>query len=524
MTTPNTLKASLTADVGTAQVQIQRLIKTVEEMGKTVVATSATGQRAFKAEADEVTRLVRELGASEKQLNRLTAARTGFSARVQSESMAAAGAARDMANAHGSAATSVVKGLASIAAEAKVTSGGLKDILSGVGNLAFAFGPTGAFVSAIAIGASAVVGFFTAAREEMAKTQREFTVRVADMQQAGNASGLRDEAKKIFDELQPLQARLALAQDKNFGGLTVGEGLRARRVLPGQIEALQGRFNAARDAALNPGAPDIARSGLVGVTVTANAPGRRSSGGGGRAAQGGTASAVEAQDGMANMVTGTTALADAMRAANEAFTAQHSDGLFSMIAADTSKPITAMQILRAEIAETTSALTTMGSTARFSLEQGLGAGLDALITGQGNAIRNLKRAAAEPIVAQLRMNAIESFSNAAKFAMSPATWGLVPVALASGAKNTVGAMAVARIGGISGGGGEGAGGGAGGGDSSFGRNAGLPGDGLSSARNDRPIRIEMIVISQSADGRELARTRQMIQRLDDRNQPIRVTL
>lgn len=516
MTTPNTLKAGLTADVGAAQVQIQRLIKTVEDMGKTVNATSVAGQRAFKAEADEVARLVRELGASERQFTQLANARTAFQSRVKSESTAAATAAREMASAHGSAATSVVKGLASIAAEAKVTTGGLKDILSGVGSLAFAFGPQGAFVSAIAIAASAMVGLFTSAREEMEKTQEAFAANLATMQKAGNAEGLRNEAKRIFDELQPLQARLAQAQQSDFGGLTVGEGLRARRTLPARIADLQSQFDAAREAALNPGAPDIARSGLNRVTVSADAPGRRPSGGGGSPRPSNlTPSLVEASEGLRGLTSN-------IREALAAIPTGENSAL-AMIAADAARPVSALTILRAEINDTRDALSTMGQTAQFALTDGLGAGLDAIITGRGNVIQAMKRAAAEPIVATLRMNAIESLAQAAKFAANPLTLGLVPGQLASAAKNTLGAVAVARLGGISGGG-DPQSGGAGAGAPSFGRGAALPGDGLNSARSDRPVKIEMVIVTRTPDGRELSRTRQQIQRLDDRNQPIRVTL
>jgi len=515
MTTPNTLKASLTADVGAAQVQIQRLIKTVEDMGKTVNATSAAGQKAFKAEADEVARLVRELGASERQLTQLTNARTSFNSRVKSESMAAANAAAQMATAHGNAAKDVVKGLGSIAAEAKITAGGLKDILTGVGSLAFAFGPQGAFVAAVAIGASTIVGLFTSAREEMEKTQREFTDRIRDMQSAGNARGLRDEAKKIFDELQPLQARLAQAQDRNFGGLTVGEGLRARRVLPAQIAALQERFNEVRGRALLPGAPDIASSQLQGVTVTADAPGRRPSGSGSSRPSNLTPSMVEASEGLRGLTSG---IRDALGAVPTG-----DDSPFTMIANDAARTITPMTVLRAEIASTKDALKDMGMTGRFALEDAIGAGLDTLITGRGNALQAIKRAAAEPIVAELRMTAIRDAAKAASFAAS-FNFPAAGIALASATKNALGAVAVARIGGIGGGGGDGPSAGVGGGDPSFGRGASLSGEGLNGGRGDRPMKIEMVIVTRTPDGRELSRTRQQIQRLNDRNQPIRVTL
>lgn len=511
MTTPNTLKATLTADVGEAQVSIQRLIKTVEDMGKVVNATSAAGQKAFKAEADEVAHLVRELGASEKQLTRLTSARTAFASRVKTESMAAAGAARDMATAHGAAAKDVVKGLASIAAEAKVTTGGLKDILSGVGSLAFAFGPTGAFVAAIAIGASSIVGLFTSAREEIEKTQQVFTDKIGEMRKSANADGLRNEAKRIFDELQPLQARLAQAQDRNFGGLTVGEGLRARRTLPSQIAALESQLAAARDAALNTAAPDISRSALGKVTVTANAPGFRAK----------DLRKESRVDGVPDALGLLAPLVEVREQLSAIPTGENSP--LALIAADATKPVSVFQALRVEIAATGSDLKMMGETAKFALTQGVGAGLDALITGRGNVIKALKRTAAEPIVAELKMNAIKGIGDAAKYAAS-FNFPAAAIALASATKNTLGAVAVARLGGLAGGGGNDGVSAGGAGGASPGRGASLPGDGLSAARSDRPIRIEMTVVSKTPDGRELSRQRQIVQRLDDRNQPIRVAL
>jgi hypothetical protein len=514
MTTPNTLKAALTADVGDAQVAIQRLIKTVEDMGRTVNATSQAGQKAFKAEADEVARLVVQMGASEKQITRLSAARTSFAARVKSESQQAATAAAQMSTAYGGAAKDVVKGLASIATESKVTAGGLKDILSGVGSLAFAFGPAGAFVSAVAIGASAIVGLFTSAREEMEKTQQAFTDRITDMRRSANAEGLRNEAKRIFDEMAPLQARLAQAQRNDFGGLTVGEGLNARRTLPARIAALQAQFDAAREAALNP-VEDIARSGLNRVTVTADGPGSRS-GSTTRARESTVGADVDAMGNISSNARGLGSLRDFMTAVP---TGENSP--LAMIAADAAKPISAFERLRVEITSTAMDLKNMGAVGTEALTAGISAGLDALILGQGNAIAALKRAAAEPIVAKLKMNAIESIGQAAKYAAS-LNFPAAGIALASAAKNTAGAYAVARLGGMSAGNGtEGVNaGGTGGG----GRNAALPGDGLSSARNDRPIRIEMVLVTRTPDGRELSRTRQQIQRLDDRNQPIRVVL
>jgi hypothetical protein len=528
VTTPNTLKATLTGDVGDAQVKIQRLIKTVEDMGRTVNATSAAGQKAFRAEADEVSRLVRELGAGEKQMNRLTAARTSFAQRVQSESLNSAKAAQQMAGAYSGAAANVTKGLASIAEQGKVTAGGLRDIASGAADLAIAFAPGGVIIKGILLAASAIGGAFFAARNEMKETEKTFTETVEGMRRKADAEGIKRMAFDVDQDIKKTRADLALAEDPT--DRSVGDMLAARpliRQLRAQLASQEARAKALLEAAQNPAAQYAPRA--INPTRTITAGNRTKSGGKapGSSVDDSAAAFGIGADGRVNRGSiGVASLgpdAEGIRKVMIEVSRMAAESPFAMIAADVTKPITGLQALRAELASTATDFRIMGDTARFSIEQGIGAGVDALISGRGNVIKELKRAAAEPIVAKLRMQAIEGFANAAKYASNPATFALIPAALAAAAKNTVAAAAVARLGGMAGGGGsEGAGGASGAGGGA--RSASLPGDGLSAARSDRPVRIEMILVQQTPDGRELARQRQVVQRLDDRNQPIRVVL
>jgi hypothetical protein len=86
---------------------------------------------------------------------------------------------------------------------------------------------------------------------------------------------------------------------------------------------------------------------------------------------------------------------------------------------------------------------------------------------------------------------------------------------AAGALLEAGAGALASFGGSVGGGGGGAGG-----ASSSAASLGAGGSGT----QDQTLKIEIVNVTKDQNGREVARTRQIIQRLNDQNVPIRVTL
>lgn len=91
---------------------------------------------------------------------------------------------------------------------------------------------------------------------------------------------------------------------------------------------------------------------------------------------------------------------------------------------------------------------------------------------------------------------------------------------AAGALYMAGATAVAAIGGTGGGGSGGGTGGGGGAGNSSAAGMGARGNGQS----DQIIKLEIVTVTRDQTGREVAKTTQMIQRLNDLNQPIRVTM
>ena len=130
----------------------------------------------------------------------------------------------------------------------------------------------------------------------------------------------------------------------------------------------------------------------------------------------------------------------------------------------------------------------------------------------------LLKAALEPEIAFLHGKAISQFEqSAADFLVGDVGGGAAHAAAGLALETGAG-----LVGSIAGGGGSGGGSGGGGGGFGSGGHAGalLGAHGTS----DRMLKIEIVNITRDQTGREVARTRQMIQRLDDQNMPVRVTL
>lgn len=145
--------------------------------------------------------------------------------------------------------------------------------------------------------------------------------------------------------------------------------------------------------------------------------------------------------------------------------------------------------------------------------------IDALVSGQKDMGRKILRALVEPEVKHLEaLSAKHLAMSAAEFAAGNFVGGAKQAV--AGALYAGGAATVASIGGGSGGGGGGGGGGGAGSGSAAGLGASLG----TSGGADQLIRIEIVNVTRDQNGRETARTRQLIQRLEDQNQPIRVTL
>jgi hypothetical protein len=141
----------------------------------------------------------------------------------------------------------------------------------------------------------------------------------------------------------------------------------------------------------------------------------------------------------------------------------------------------------------------------------------ALVAGHGDLAQRILKAALEPEVKYLQAMAMKHYALAAKdFATQ--NWIGAAEQMAGATALMAGAALVGSIGGVGGGGGGGAsGGGGGGGASNSATSLGASGGGAAS-----PLQIQLILVTQDQNGRETSRTAQQIQRLNDRNVPIKI--
>jgi hypothetical protein len=143
-------------------------------------------------------------------------------------------------------------------------------IVAGAGTIAKTFIPGGLLVTAVGFGLAKVVEMFTKTRDEMRKTQEEFTDRMNAMQKAGNAAGLTQQAFGIQQERNTLATTLAGLRGP---GTTVGQQLNSRsqqRELQKQIAEKDAQIATIMQSAL--AIPDqyVSRSNVFGVTTTAD--------------------------------------------------------------------------------------------------------------------------------------------------------------------------------------------------------------------------------------------------------------
>jgi hypothetical protein len=115
-----------------------------------------------------------------------------FAGKSTAAGKAAAGAADVTAQKQANAARAISSATETIARQGKVTGETAKQLVSQGANLAFAFGPTGAFVGAIGIATVAIVGMFSKTKEELDALEKRtvaFQNRIAEM----DAGALRRE-------------------------------------------------------------------------------------------------------------------------------------------------------------------------------------------------------------------------------------------------------------------------------------------------------------------------------------------
>lgn len=535
-----------------AQARIRDTIKALDAMGKSVNEQSGMAQRAFRAEAQEAKRLLDTLKATTVQQEELGRV-------VQRTESRISAAATSMGRQYGAASRSIAMGIDQIARTGNVAGEGLKQVIATGAEMAFMFGVGGPIVGAIGISGMALFNFFQRSRKEIEETRKKAETELAALQNAGNISGITDRARAIEfglpsegpsahaagafkgslrdlrAELEQLNLEIVSQQGEKSAKELANMTARANE-LRGEIKKLEKDIADLMSAAQNVGnAP--AERGMAPVVVAARS----------------TAAAIEQarrnrldfknlnlRDGapseLSTMKGSPVPLkspdlaaigADAMAKAENPFASM------TISAADASERLTLVSMalgginsalgeMGKEAESQFGRLTTISDVANATIWNVAEQGMQSLIRGGESTAKVLKKAAAEPIIAKLKMKGIEyAKESAGAFAQLNIPQGVALAAAAAGA--FIGANKVAQLagGGGGGGGGEGAGSGGGGGVNQRADGTGL---GAQLGSREQTVRVEIVVVQKGPDGQETQRIMQKIQRLRDLEQPIRVVL
>lgn len=537
---PPKVEIPITADNAQAQRQINETIAALDAMGRSMNAQSLTAQRAFRSEAESARQLLVQLQANERQARKLDAAIAAGDARINA-----------MATRTGVATRTMAMGFESVARSGNLAGEGLKQIIASGAEIGFMFGPTGAVVGALGIATMGIVSMFRRAREEMEETKRKAEEVFRQMVNAGDLAALTKRAQEIQfgtvsermdspDGVAGLEAmrrreRELVESIENPRNSAAAIGLARRKAeleeLRKEIKPLQEEYDRVRAFLLNPltDNPPFQRPAIVSSAAGPGAGAKDAA----REAQRIADRVRDQEEKLRKIGPGSVPIVEIGARADT-----------SVVQANVAQPVVdaaqsaaaAIDPVRAAVRGIEAALIDMGDraaeqfgrfhsvgeTAMASLNHAAQMGTEALITGHEKVSKVLKRAAAEPIVAHLKMLGIDQGKKAVA-AAADLNFPKAAQHLAAAAGAILGARKVAQLGGIGGGGGEG-GGGSAGGSSGGGAGSQLGASSTLGAGRNEPLKMEIVFVQKTQDGKETARQRQFIQRANDRNQPIRVAL
>lgn len=197
-----------------ARAAIAETIRGLEGMQKAVNAYSATGVRAFRAEAEASRALLTQLGATQREHEKLNTVVSRFESQAESAKSRVGASARTMA-----------MGFENLARSGNLAGEGMKQVVAQAADMAFMFGSTGPIVGAIGIAALAIFSLFDRTRREAAETTKKLK---AEMQEIRRMS---------LDSAQELATTLF------SGDPLADEGAAERRSIP-EMQAELARLNA----------------------------------------------------------------------------------------------------------------------------------------------------------------------------------------------------------------------------------------------------------------------------------------
>jgi hypothetical protein len=516
--------------------KIKELTATVEAMGRTMNASSKTAVAAWRSEAAEAQQALTMLRATKDEHARLQRVVQGVETNISAAGQKFASATRQMAF-----------GFESVARSGNLAGEGMKSLIATGSEMALMFGTAGPIVGAVGVAGLAIYNIFDRldkrAAESAKRIRDEFEKMLGTTSRVSIAESLNQHAKdliaaaSLLEDLKATAAETpAFRVDAKIGSVANEERLRLDR----QIEATQDRIRSIKTdiALLNERDLVLARSeGEERVRNLSLANQLKT-------AEEGIAAAARRQldfarenaqirEKLNKELFGTDAIG---RASEGVAPARLPDTLKAGgsvsgpgAIAFPSPDLSGVEGLALGIEGITSELIKIPSVAQTafgSIKGAADAAFDALVMGGGDAIKSLKKAFGEPIVAHLKsefaLNMVLAASSAAQLNFPKAAGHLKAAGMAM-----AGAAVVARLTGVSGGGGAGSGGGGGGGSASVNQRSDGSGLGASLGAGQRELRVQfepLIIVVKDQDGRQISRIQQKLQRLRDLEQPIRTVL
>jgi hypothetical protein len=209
----------VTIEANSAQVRAEfdKDTQAIAAMGRAIVVTNATAVKAFRETVAAQRELGSSVGASTAQMQRLDAVANSTEQRIVSASSRQA-----------QAFERVGSGLGNVIRAGDAASGAINTAIMASADLAFAFGPQGAILSALALLTAGIAAHFERTRDELRHTREEFIRDLEASIQAGDPVSLAKKAAEAYIEaLKTGEKRMKEAKERSFqtgGGFAAAKG------------------------------------------------------------------------------------------------------------------------------------------------------------------------------------------------------------------------------------------------------------------------------------------------------------
>ena len=193
------------ADIREPQKAIAEINALVKKMADNTNAASVIGVKAFRAESEAARELLRQFGASDKQLGELARTTQRVDAAATAHLTRIGGAARGLAS-----------GFEVMARSGNFAGEATRQIIAQGAEMAFTFGAGGPIVGAVGIAGAAIIELFQRSRREMEETRKKAIDVLAKLVDAGDIHGIMVRMR----DLELGKASAGLGQGGGFvGGL-----------------------------------------------------------------------------------------------------------------------------------------------------------------------------------------------------------------------------------------------------------------------------------------------------------------